>query len=150
MKIITVNIPTSYLKAIDTFIGENGLFPSRSELFRVAVRDFLIHEMDTAKSFEGYKPNYVPVPSSTTVAQPIPDMLTQIIQIPTSAPDPVTGQPDYKTYRIIKKESRPVQEPRNLEFDVPQTGYSPGNMSAAELQKRIKVVESPKPKAMSG
>lgn len=56
MKIITVNLPTSYLKAIDMLIGDKGLYPSRSELIRVAVREFLNAELESAKSVLGLLP----------------------------------------------------------------------------------------------
>ncbi len=54
MKIITVNLPESYLKAIETLVGGNGIYPSRCELVRVAVREFLIKNIDHAKTFEKY------------------------------------------------------------------------------------------------
>jgi len=46
MKVITVNLPQTYIKEIDSMIGENSLYPSRSELIRVAVRDFLISQLE--------------------------------------------------------------------------------------------------------
>jgi Arc/MetJ-type ribon-helix-helix transcriptional regulator len=49
MKIVTVNVPESYIDAIKTLIGDGGLYPSRSELVRVAVRKFLIKELKMAK-----------------------------------------------------------------------------------------------------
>ena len=52
MRIITVNVPQSYLKAIDKLTGRSGLYPSRSELIRVAVKEFLVNELDTAKDFK--------------------------------------------------------------------------------------------------
>lgn len=54
MKIVTVNVPESYLGAINKLIGENGLYPSRSELIRVAVRDFLLRELKMAKNMAKY------------------------------------------------------------------------------------------------
>jgi len=39
MKIVTVNVPESYIDAINKLIGRDGLYPSRSELIRCAVRD---------------------------------------------------------------------------------------------------------------
>jgi len=72
MKIVTVNIPEPYLQAIDKLTGNDGLYPSRSELIRVAVRDFLIRELKNAEKMSYYykkpeKPkfdseNYVRVP----------------------------------------------------------------------------------------
>jgi Arc/MetJ-type ribon-helix-helix transcriptional regulator len=55
MRIITVNLPESYLKAIKKITGENGYFPSRSELIRVAVREWLIEELKAASSFAKFE-----------------------------------------------------------------------------------------------
>ena len=49
MKIVTVNVPEGYITAINKLIGFDGLYPSRSELIRCAVREFLIKEIKTAK-----------------------------------------------------------------------------------------------------
>ena len=54
MKIVTVNVPESYLGAINKLIGENGFYPSRSELIRVAVRDFLLRELKMANNMAKY------------------------------------------------------------------------------------------------
>jgi antitoxin ParD1/3/4 len=96
MKIITVNLPVSYLKAIDSLIGENGLYPSRSELIRVAVRDFLIKELEAAKSFTKYQTQMV-VPNR-------PKELNNelFVQVPVEH-DAIEGSVEYKTYRIVKK-----------------------------------------------
>lgn len=51
IKVVTVNVPESYIDAINKLIGENGLYPSRSELIRVAVREFLLKELRLAKRF---------------------------------------------------------------------------------------------------
>ena len=55
MRIITVNLPLSYLKAIDSLTGQKGLYPSRSELIRVAVRDFLLEELNSATDFQKFQ-----------------------------------------------------------------------------------------------
>jgi len=54
MKIVTVNVPESYIEAINKLIGENGLYPSRSELIRCAVRDFLLKELKAASDLVKY------------------------------------------------------------------------------------------------
>ena len=51
VKIITVNLPVNDIKTIKGLVGENGLYPSRSELIRVAIRDFLVKELHVAKNF---------------------------------------------------------------------------------------------------
>lgn len=50
LKIVTVNVPESYIEAIKKLIGADGLYPSRSELIRVAVREFIIRELKMAKN----------------------------------------------------------------------------------------------------
>ncbi|MFX1313914.1 MAG: ribbon-helix-helix domain-containing protein [Promethearchaeota archaeon] len=93
MKIVTVNIPESYLDSIERLIGENGLYPSRSELIRCAVRDFLIKELKRANQMIKYKEaqiqdidekNYVRVP----------------IEKVDKNNEPVR---EFKTYKIIKR-----------------------------------------------
>ncbi len=52
---MTVNIPESYIESIKRLVGEGGLYPSRSELIRVAVREFLIKELKNANEIIKYK-----------------------------------------------------------------------------------------------
>ncbi len=52
MKIITVNCPESFIDAMEEFVGENNLYPSRSELVRVAVREFLINKINLVETIE--------------------------------------------------------------------------------------------------
>jgi Arc/MetJ-type ribon-helix-helix transcriptional regulator len=93
MKIVTVNVPESYLDAINKLIGENGLYPSRSELIRCAVREFLIKELKMAKNMAKYseaeydevfdEENYVrvPVESKNEKNEPVREFKTfKIIQ----------------------------------------------------------------------
>ena len=44
MKIITINLPERYLSAIQT-LNDFGIYPSRSEAIRIALRDFLSDEL---------------------------------------------------------------------------------------------------------
>jgi Arc/MetJ-type ribon-helix-helix transcriptional regulator len=44
LKTITVHLPEAYFKALDELI-ERGLFPSRSEAVRAAIRDLLRKEL---------------------------------------------------------------------------------------------------------
>ncbi len=55
MKIVTVNIPESYIETIAKLVGNHGLYPSRSELIRVAVREFLIKELKMANDMAMHK-----------------------------------------------------------------------------------------------
>jgi Arc/MetJ-type ribon-helix-helix transcriptional regulator len=54
MKIVTVNVPESYIHAIEKLVGENGLYPSRSELIRVAVREFLLKEIKMEEAMKKF------------------------------------------------------------------------------------------------
>ena len=56
MKIITINLPEKYLSAIQT-LNDLGIYPSRSEAIRVALRDFLTDElkMDQDLGEESFK-----------------------------------------------------------------------------------------------
>ncbi|OLS15684.1 MAG: hypothetical protein RBG13Loki_0676 [Promethearchaeota archaeon CR_4] len=58
MKIVTCNLPEPFISAMEKLISEYGLYPSRSELIRVAVREFLIRELKVLDKFEEYaEPN---------------------------------------------------------------------------------------------
>jgi Arc/MetJ-type ribon-helix-helix transcriptional regulator len=93
MKIVTVNVPESYIEAINKLIGEDGLYPSRSELIRCAVRDFLLKELKAANDLVKYNKseidnfddkNFVRVP----------------VERVNENSEPVR---EFKTYKIIKR-----------------------------------------------
>ena len=93
LKIVTVNIPESYLESIERLIGENGLYPSRSELIRVAVREFLIKELRRANEIIKYKEVEVEkLDDKNFVRVPIEKM--------DENNEPVR---EFKTYKIIKR-----------------------------------------------
>lgn len=100
MKIITVNLPVTYIKTIDTMIGENGLYPSRSELIRVAVRDFLVRELESAQAFMKTAPvaNTVTITSRPPIQQVDDDLF---VRVPVSTE--LDGEMSFKTFRIVKK-----------------------------------------------
>jgi antitoxin ParD1/3/4 len=54
MKIVTCNLPEPFISAMEKLISEYGLYPSRSELIRVAVREFLIKELKVLDKFNEY------------------------------------------------------------------------------------------------
>ena len=51
MKIITINLPESYLSAIQV-LNDLGVYPSRSEAIRIALRDFLTNELKLYQDLE--------------------------------------------------------------------------------------------------
>ena len=93
MKIVTVNVPESYIDAINKLIGENGLYPSRSELIRCAVRDFLLKELKMANNMAKYKePEIDDFDEENFVRVPIESI--------NERSEPVR---EFKTYKIIKR-----------------------------------------------
>ena len=55
MKIVTVNIPESYIKVMDKLVNKFKLHPSRSELIRVAVREFLKKEIKIGEDLKKFR-----------------------------------------------------------------------------------------------
>lgn len=50
MKIVTVNVPESYVEIISKLVGKDKLYFSRSELIRAAVREFIKKELKIAEN----------------------------------------------------------------------------------------------------
>jgi Arc/MetJ-type ribon-helix-helix transcriptional regulator len=96
MKIITVNLPKSYLALIDKMVAEARLYPTRSELIRVAIKEFLtreLHDFETLLQRTPIPPLPDPVPVDTT-----------IVKVPFGKN--AEGLPEFKTYRLVKNECR--------------------------------------------
>ncbi|WP_147665194.1 ribbon-helix-helix domain-containing protein [Promethearchaeum syntrophicum] len=55
IRIITCNVPESYLRAIEKITGKKKIYPSRSELIRIAIREWVIKELESAKAFEEFQ-----------------------------------------------------------------------------------------------
>ena len=51
MKIITINLPEKYLSAIQ-ILNDLGIYPSRSEAIRIALKDFLKDELKMYEDLE--------------------------------------------------------------------------------------------------
>jgi Arc/MetJ-type ribon-helix-helix transcriptional regulator len=51
MKIITINLPDKFLSAIQV-LNDLGIYPSRSEAIRTALKDFLQNELDMFKELD--------------------------------------------------------------------------------------------------
>lgn len=98
LRIITVNLPVSYIKAIASLTGNKSLYPSRSELIRVAVREFLLREIEAAKSFEKYQE-----PFTHEVPTQKPEKDDQLfVQVPMGS--------ETKIYKLVDKKSRGREE----------------------------------------
>lgn len=100
IKIVTVNVPESYLDSIEKLVGEHGLYPSRSELIRVAVRDFLLRELKMVNNMAKYKEEEVEeLDDENFVRVPVKNLNEK-------------GEPirEFKTYKIIKRLNYDNQE----------------------------------------
>ena len=85
MKIVTVNVPKSYLDAIAVLIRLNdGLFPSRSELVRVAVRKKLLMDMKMSENVE--------------IVEKYDEV--NFVRVPIESMD---GNREFKQYKIIRR-----------------------------------------------
>lgn len=93
MKIVTVNIPESFLDSIKKLVGEHGLYPSRSELIRVAVRDFLLRELKMADNMAKYKETEVENFDDENFVRVPVERLNE-------KDEPVR---EFKTYKIVKR-----------------------------------------------
>lgn len=102
MKIVTVNIPEAYLEAINRLLDNKehpgGLYPSRSELIRVAVREFLIKELERAEELIKIKA----MPKKEKKEVEFDDK--NFVRIPNNAIDE-DGKSirEFKTYKIVKR-----------------------------------------------
>ena len=84
IKIVTVNVPMAYVEAIKKLVGEDGIYPSRSELIRCAVRELLIKELNRAKKIGYNEPEIEDFDSEHFVRVPKDDK-------------------NFKTYKIVRR-----------------------------------------------
>ena len=92
MKIVTVNVPESYIDAIEKLIGEDGLYPSRSELIRCAVREFLLKELKMAKNITKY---------DTTETESFDE--EKFVRIPVENNNNEEPVREFKPYKILRR-----------------------------------------------
>lgn len=93
MKIVTVNVPEAYITAIERLVGDDGLYPSRSELIRCAVREFLLKELKRIKNAAKYK------------AEPELEVLDEdnFVRVPVEKVKDNEPVREFKTYKIVRK-----------------------------------------------
>jgi len=91
-----------YVNTIKGLIGNDGLYPSRSELIRVAIKEFLVKELKVAKNFSKsdiLSPNNVDTMLSDEEEK-------SFVNVPTDIVVGNTIVRDFKRYRIISKEDK--------------------------------------------
>ena len=95
MKIVTINVPEAYIASMAKLVGEHGLYPSRSELIRVAVREFLIKELKMADKMAKYKE--VKAPEEVLDEK-------QFVRVPITRLDEANEKVrEFKVYKIVRR-----------------------------------------------
>ncbi|MGQ4874586.1 MAG: ribbon-helix-helix domain-containing protein [Promethearchaeia archaeon] len=97
IKIVTINIPESYVDAMEKLIGDDGLYPSRSELVRVAVREFLLKELRIAEKMTQFADNNEDeqIEENTEENDDNDDIPVEYVRIP--------KENGYEIYKVLKK-----------------------------------------------
>jgi len=67
MRVVTICLPESYVEGMDALIKKD-MYPSRSEVIRIAIRDLLIAELWSEKSPTGLRP----IPTAAERTSPVP------------------------------------------------------------------------------
>ncbi|MCK4481532.1 MAG: hypothetical protein KAV01_13465, partial [Candidatus Lokiarchaeota archaeon] len=82
-----------FLDSIEKLVGGDGLYPSRSELIRVAVRDFLLRELKMADNMAKYKETEIDNFDDENFVRVPVERLNE-------NDEPVR---EFKTYKIVKR-----------------------------------------------
>lgn len=90
MKIVTINVPEAYVEAMAQLTGEKGIYPSRSELIRSAVKEFLLKELNLSIIMSKNKEIETVNESKDRVSVPI-------------MRDEEGNIKKYKTYKILRR-----------------------------------------------
>jgi Arc/MetJ-type ribon-helix-helix transcriptional regulator len=92
MKIVSAHVPKSHVRAIKHLVGPDGLYPSRSELVRAAIKEYLLDKLKMIKRAE-----------SEGTEDPKADD-PNYVQIPVDPDDGGNGaEKELKTYKIVRK-----------------------------------------------
>jgi Arc/MetJ-type ribon-helix-helix transcriptional regulator len=92
MKIVSAHIPKSHIRAIEHLVGADGLYPSRSELVRAAIKKYLIEKLKMIKRAESELEEDPDPPDPNSV------------KIPIDNDNGGNGaEKEFKTYKILRK-----------------------------------------------
>ncbi|TXT65795.1 MAG: Ribbon-helix-helix protein, copG family [Promethearchaeota archaeon] len=85
----------------DKLVGKEGLFSSRSELIRYALREYLLKELKMLKTIE--QSQFVRIPKEEA-PQNYKCKKDQYVRVPLNdTNDKYPSEKEFKTYKIIKK-----------------------------------------------
>jgi len=97
--IVTANVPIDYLEMGDKLVGENGLYTSRSELIRYALREFILEKLKMLTELE--QPHYAHISEEQ---QEYKSEKKKYIRIPIEKKSENSkSHQEFKIYKIIKK-----------------------------------------------
>lgn len=101
MTIVSANIPVEYLEMGDNLVGKDGLYSSRSELLRYAIREFLLKKL---KVLEKIELNQESPLSEDNPPQKEDSTQNHYIRIPIGKNDnKYPSEKEFKKYKILKK-----------------------------------------------
>jgi Arc/MetJ-type ribon-helix-helix transcriptional regulator len=95
MKVVSAHVPVSHLEAIDKLVGKNGLYPSRSELVRNAIKKYLLKKLKMIKKIS----NDAPISESKEKMEDKGDY----VKVPIENRDENEPEKQFEIYKILKK-----------------------------------------------
>mgnify|MGYP006283392449 CR=1 FL=1 len=95
MKVVSAHVPVSHLEAIDKLVGNTGLYPSRSELVRNAIKKYLLKKLKMIKKVSNNSPN--------TKSQEDREEDQNYVKVPVESEDADEPKKQFEIYKILKK-----------------------------------------------
>ncbi len=120
MRIITVNLTVEMIREIATLTGKDGIYPSRSELVRVALREYLLQELKAAKQFAKFQAELQNISSMEKPIVLDHISIDEIVEIPNfdeieEKEEPLGSEIEYKTEFQRNFQRMPTLQPPTLE-----------------------------------
>jgi len=121
MRIITINLPEKYIGAIQS-LNEKGIYPSRSEAIRIALREFLNEELkmdqDLEKDAFNFIINHDHSENTIEKEEPLEDLIEESPEEPEKKiKDPIVIHDEKNktsTKRYIINEQKQTDKPETL------------------------------------
>ena len=95
MKVVSAHVPVSHLEAIDKLVGKSGLYPSRSELVRNAIKKYLLKKLKMVKKGSYNTPN--------TKNEPHIENENDYVKVPVENSNEDEPEKQFEIYKILKK-----------------------------------------------
>lgn len=95
MKVVSAHVPVSHLEAINKLVGKRGLYPSRSELVRNAIKKYLLKKLKMIKKVSNNAPN--------AKSQEQREEDKKYVKVPVESGDKDEPEKQFEIYKILKK-----------------------------------------------